>query len=291
MTVRNTTVRCGHLSLSRVASRNKTFLSLHGNGKGLQEEERYEKKEREKEKEREEACRGASRGGMPRMLSHRLLPPSSYRSLFHRLSSLLVHLTHSRLPSLSLFMDLFRLSLAALDIFTASCRRVDLVCITPLLLRGPLAVHPPKLSRRHDLCFLRPSGGLIPFCCRMYTCSGGALSPLSLAPSPYPSLPRVLARAQARISRTRLTVPARHAVDGLRVLARFGFFRDFFSALLSPSPASSPFLPLTALYRLVTSVSRARDLRASAPGQATIECYHRGFPCSEIFKWSTVMNK
>lgn len=35
---------------------------------------------------------------------------------------------------------------------------------------GPLAVRPPKLSRRHDLCFLRPSGGLIPFCCRMYTC-------------------------------------------------------------------------------------------------------------------------
>lgn len=197
MTVRNTTVRCGHLSLSRVASRNKTFLSLHGNGKGLQEEEeRYEKKEREKEKEREEACRGASRGGMPRMLSHRLLPPSSYRSLFHRLSSLLVHLTHSRLPSLSLFMDLFRLSLAALDIFTASCRRVDLVCITPLLLRGPLAVHPPKLSRRHDLCFLRPSGGLIPFCCRMYTCSGGALPPSfpSHLPPTLPCLVYSLAR-------------------------------------------------------------------------------------------------
>lgn len=40
--------------------------------------------------------------------------------------------------SLSLFTDLFRLSLAAPDIFTASCRRVDLVCITPLLLRARL---------------------------------------------------------------------------------------------------------------------------------------------------------
>lgn len=167
------------------------------------------KSKREKEKEREEACRGASRGGMPRMLSHRLLPPSSYRSLFHRLSSLLVHLTHSRLPSLSLFMDLFRLSLAALDIFTASCRRVDLVCITPLLLRGPLAVHPPKLSRRHDLCFLRPSGGLIPFCCRMYTCSGGALSPPPFPrtfPLPFP----------ASCTRSRASTNLPHTTDGPR---------------------------------------------------------------------------
>lgn len=180
MTVRNTTVRCGHLSLSRVASRNKTFLSLHGgNGKGLQEEERYEKKEREREGERRSVQRSLTRWDAADALAS--TPSSFVVSESVPLSSLLLHLTHSRLPSLSLFMDLFRLSLAALDIFTASCRRVDLVCITPLLLRGPLAVHPPKLSRRHDLCFLRPSGGLIPFCCRMYTCSGGALSP------PFPS--------------------------------------------------------------------------------------------------------
>lgn len=243
------------------------------------------RRKREKEKEREEACRGASRGGMPRMLSHRLLPPSSYRSLFHRLSSLLVHLTHSRLPSLSLFMDLFRLSLAALDIFTASCRRVDLVCITPLLLRGPLAVHPPKLSRRHDLCFLRPSGGLIPFCCRMYTCSGGALSPPPFPrtfPLPFPAS-CTRSRASTNLPHTTDGPRSSRSVDGLRVPARFGFFRDFFSALLSPSPASSPFLPLTALYRLVTSVSRARDLRASALGQATIECYHRYLPVLRNF--------
>lgn len=61
MTVRNTTVRCGHLSLSRVASRNKTFLSLHGNGKGLQEEERYEKKESEREGERRSVQRSLTR--------------------------------------------------------------------------------------------------------------------------------------------------------------------------------------------------------------------------------------
>lgn len=45
---------------------------------------------------------------------------------------------------------------------------------------GPLAVRPPKLSRRHDLCFLRPSGGLIPFCCRMCTCAVASSSRASL---------------------------------------------------------------------------------------------------------------
>lgn len=39
-----------------------------------------------------------------------------------------------RHSSLSLFTNLFRLSFTTPDIFTASCRRVDLVCITPLLL-------------------------------------------------------------------------------------------------------------------------------------------------------------
>lgn len=66
---------------------------------------------------------------------------------------------------------------------------------------SPLAVRPPKLSRRHDLCFLRPSGGLIPFCCRMYTC---AAAPPSLSHPPTPFLPF-------------LPFPARHAVDGLLV--------------------------------------------------------------------------
>lgn len=49
---------------------------------------------------------------------------------------------------------------------------------------GPLAVRPPKLSRRHDLCFLRPSGGLIPFCCRMYSCAAAPPS-LSHPKSPF----------------------------------------------------------------------------------------------------------
>lgn len=63
VTVRNTTVRCGHLSLSRVASRNKTFLSPHGNGKRLQEEEeeRCEKSKRRSVQPHAVGCRGCSR--------------------------------------------------------------------------------------------------------------------------------------------------------------------------------------------------------------------------------------
>jgi len=259
VTGRNTTVRCGHLSLSRVASQNKTLptrASRYGrNGSRC--------KERNEEKDR---------SGMPRMFPHRLLPASSYRSLFPPDPPVLVHPTRThRLLSSSLFTDLFRLSLAAPDIFTALCRRVDLVCITPLLLSGPaLAVRPPKLSRRYDLCFLRPSGGLIPFCCRMYTC---ATAPLPASPlrSLCLSLSLPPPRRLTRDLRTRLS-SARHAVDGLLLVPGshcLGFFRDFFSAVLSPSPAPSPpsrFLPLTALYRLVTSVSRAGDLRAGALG-------------------------
>lgn len=139
-------------------------------------------------------------------------------------------------------------------------------------------VRPPKLSRRHDLCFLRPSGGLIPFCCRMYIYVCAAASPV---PFSVLSLRRCLPRA----ARARESTDLPHTTDYSRssrsrrrvllVPSLRGFFRDFFSAVpSSPFPPSlrPRSLPLTALYRLATSVSRARDLRASALGR-TIEHY------------------
>lgn len=140
---------------------------------------------------------------MPRMLSHRLPSrASSYRSLFPAWS--FPPCSPDAFPppssSLSLFTDLFRLSLTAPDIFTASCRRVDLVCITATS-PGPLAVRPPKLSRRHDLCFLRPSGGLIPFCCRMYTCAAAPPSLSHPDSSPF-SAPRLRSRASTDLPHT-----------------------------------------------------------------------------------------
>lgn len=171
----------------------------------MQEEERYEKKEREREGKRRSVQRSLTRWDAADALAS---TPSSFVVSESVPPALFPPCSPNTFPSLSLFMDLFRLSLAALDIFTASCRRVDLVCITPLLLRGPLAVHPPKLSRRHDLCFLRPSGGLIPFCCRMYTCSGGALSPPfpRTFPLPFP----------ASCTRSRASTNLPHTTDGPR---------------------------------------------------------------------------
>lgn len=131
---------------------------------------------------------------------------------------------------------------------------------------SPLAVRPPKLSRRHDLCFLRPSGGLIPFCCRMYTCAAAPPS-LSHPPTPPPSL-----SAFPRSSRSRR--PPRPRVPLASPSSETSFQR-----FCHPPPAARSFLPLTAFYRLVTSVSRARDLRASAPGR-TIEHYDFSVPGS-----------
>lgn len=202
---------------------------------------------------------------MPRMLPHRLLPASSYRSLFPPDPSVLVHPTRTdRLLSSSLFTDLFRLSLAAPDIFTASCRRVDLVCITPLLLSGPaLAVRPPKLSRRYDLCFLRPSGGLIPFCCRMYTCATAPL-PASLHPSPSRHSPHAHARSPHTTDYPPLVTQSTASLSQVPIAS--ASFETSFQRFCHPHPHPCllRFLPLTALYRLVTSVSRAEDLRAGA---------------------------
>jgi len=84
VTARNTTVRCGHLSLSRVAPRNKTFLP--------QEQETGGRKRRTVR------CEGAREGETPRL--HRLLGASSCRG---DSTSLLVRVNGSLPLSLSLF--------------------------------------------------------------------------------------------------------------------------------------------------------------------------------------------
>lgn len=132
---------------------------------------------------------------MPRMLSHRLPSrSSSYRSLFPPGS--FPPCSSARIPTtLLFFISLYGL----IPSFPRRARYIyRLVSPSGSCLYhtatspGPLAVRPPKLSRRHDLCFLRPSGGLIPFCCRMYTC---AAAPPSLShPNPFPLSPCTLTR-------------------------------------------------------------------------------------------------
>lgn len=103
---------------------------------------------------------------------------------------------------------------------------------------GPLAVRPPKLSRRHDLCFLRPSGGLIPFCCRMYTCAarGASFTLPSLHPPPF--LLSARSRASTDLPHTtdyprssRSRRPPRRRVPLLRLLLRL-----LFSGSVTPLP-------------------------------------------------------
>lgn len=185
------------------------------------------------------------------MLPHRLLPPSSYRSLFRRL-----------FPPCSpdTFPPPFFISLYGLIPSFPRRARYIYRLVSPsgsclyhtATSPGPACRSPSKTVSPPRFMFPPTQRRIDPF----------LLSDVYVCAPPLPTSPCT----RADLPHTTDAVPARHAVDGLP----FGFFRDFFSALLSPSPASSPFLPLTALYRLVTSVSRARDLRASAPGQ-TIE--------------------
>ena len=149
---------------------------------------------------------------------------------------------------------------------------------------GPLAVRPPKLSRRHDLCFLRPSGGLIPFCCRMYTCVAARRLLHSPTPTPSPLSGSLHAHAREHRSPAHDWLYPRSSCSR-RPLSFPGSpltspsSETSFQRFCHPSPPVHSFLPLTALYRLVTSVSRARDLRASALGR-TIEHYDFSVPGS-----------
>lgn len=95
----------------------------------------------------------------------------------------------------------------------------------------------------------------------VYVC-GGALSSCFLS---------ACSRARESAS-TRLTIPPLVTQSTASLFPSGSFpvsfetsFQRFCHPLSSTAPACRTFLPLTALYRLVTSVSRAGDLRASAP--------------------------
>jgi len=148
--------------------------------------------------------------GMPRMLSciDYLLALHRIGVCFRLVPSLLV--SSDAFPplssSLSLFTDLFRLSLAAPDIFTASCRRVDLVCITPLLLRARLPFALQNCLAVTIYVSSDPAADWSLFvvgCIRVW--QRGAS--FTLPPQPLPPFlaPCTLTRAST-ISRTRLTV-------------------------------------------------------------------------------------
>lgn len=189
--------------------------------------------------------------------------------------------------SLSRFTDLFRLSLTAPDIFTALCRRVDLVCITPLLRRAPACAGSPSKTVSPPRFMFPPTQRRIdPFLLSdVYTCVRRRPTPPTLPPLCSPPHARARYGTHESPAHDRPSPLVTQSVDGLLVpvppfLPRFPrsslprlSFETSFQRLLSssppqPLPSCPAFLTLTALYRLVTSVSRAGDLRASAPRTA-----------------------
>lgn len=150
---------------------------------------------------------------------------------------------------------------------------------------GPACRSPSKTVSPPRFMFPPTQRRIDPFLLSdVYVC-GGASSALPVPASPLPLPARASTDLPHTTGCTRSSRSRRPPKSPC-----FAFFRDFFSAVLSPSPASvRSFLPLTALYRLVTSVSRARDLRASAPGR-TIEHYDFSRR-PEAFTSTTVMDK
>lgn len=241
------------------------------------------------EKRREEKTRG-----MPRMLSLSTLscfivsesvsPRSSY--------SLLVRSTHS-LPVFPLYLSLRTYSVfpsprpiylpprvAEWILFVSHRYFCEPACRSPSKTVSPPRFMFPPTQRRIDPFLLSD----------VYVYGGASPTP----PRPHsPPFPAACSRARehrdlphttdySRSSRSRR--PPCPQVPSLRLLSRLLFSGSV--TLPFPRPR---FLPLTALYRLVTSVSRARDLRASALGR-TIEHYDFLVPGSFYIETS-VMDK
>jgi len=190
--------------------------------------------------------------------------------------------------SLSLFTDLFHLSLAAPDIFTASCRRVDLVCITPLLLSGPACRSPSKTVSPPRFMFPPTQRRIDPFLLSdVYVCGGASFT---LPPKPPFLLP---ARSRAstdlpsyttdypRSSRSRR--PPRPKIPLLRLLPRLLFSGSV--TLLHP------FALFFLWRRFIDSwlPYRVREIyaRALLDGRLSITTSQ----CPEAFTSTTVMNK
>jgi hypothetical protein len=188
---------------------------------------------------------------------------------------------------------------------------VDLVCITPLLRRAPpCAARPPKLSRRYDLCFLRPSGGLIPFCCRMYTCAARRGAARRPPPRPCPRRRPPPDRVRARVTRARPTIPplvTQSAASPLpppfppgapsRLLSRLLFSGSVILPFAPPPCGSLPRQPCVSSFDGASwtrgfRIACGRFTRASAPRTGRSNVATRLDAPSEAFRSiSTAMDK
>lgn len=222
---------------------------------------------------------------MPRMLSHRLPSrASSYRSLFPPGPSLLVRPMHSHHP------PLLYLSLRTYSVFP-SPRPIYLpprvaewiLFVSHRYFSGPACRSPSKTVSPPRFMFPPTQRRIDPFLLSdVYVCGGASFTlPFQPTPPPLPFPLLACSRASTDLPHTtdyprssRSRRPPRPRVPLASPSSETSFQR-----FCHPPPSVRSFLPLTALYRLVTSVSRARDLRASAPGR-TIEHYDFSVPGS-----------
>lgn len=223
---------------------------------------------------------------MPRMLSHRLPSrASSYRSLFPPGPSLLVRPTHSHPPPPLLYLSLRTYSVfpSPRPIYLPPCVAEWILFVSHRYFSEPACRSPSKTVSPPRFMFPPTQRRIDPFLLSdVYVC---AAAPPSLSHPPTPLLPFLPFPARSRASTdlphttdyprsSRSRRPPRPRVPLASPSSETSFQR-----FCHPPPAARSFLPLTAFYRLVTSVSRARDLRASAPGR-TIEHYDFSVPGS-----------
>lgn len=172
-----------------------------------------------------------ARSGMPRMLSHRLPSrASSYRSLFPPGPSLLVRPTHSHPPPPLLYLSLRTYSVfpSPRPIYLPPCVAEWILFVSHRYFSEPACRSPSKTVSPPRFMFPPTQRRIDPFLLSdVYVCGGASFT----LPSPNPpSFPFCLSPLVTQSTASSSQGPP-----------RFAFFRDFFSAVLSPSPGRSLF--------------------------------------------------
>lgn len=226
------------------------------------------------------AKRKTSRSGMPRMLSridsfplHRIAEsvPSAFLSLLARYIP-------SASPSLSLSLRTYSVFSSPRPIYLPPRVAEWILFVSHRYFSGPACRSSSKTVSLPRFMFPPTQRRIDPFLLSdVYVCGSVFLSRVSLPRA----APFRFTREHGSPAHTRLSVPARHAVDGLLVPSPRLLSKLLFSGSVTLLPPAFSFSFFDGIYRLVTSVSRARDLRAGALGRA-IEHYDFSV-CPEAF--------
>lgn len=278
VTARNTTVRCGHLSLSRVASRNKTFLQERSSRRRMRMRTRRPRV-------------GKRRGGLA--VGCRGCSRIDYLPALHRigvcsrpvLPSLFARHIPARPPLLYLSLRTYSVFPSPRPIYLPPRVAEWILFVSHRYFSRPACRSPSKTVSPPRFMFPPTQRRIDPFLLSdVYVC-GGASFTLPFQPPPFP-LPE----------RSRASTDLPHTTDYTRSRSRrpprsprFAFFRDFFSAVLSPSPALFALFFLWRHFIDSWLPYRVREIyaRALLDGRLSITTSQR----PEAFTSTTVMDK